>query len=413
MSLKSPQNYRKLSAIIFPSGLTKTYNVDRIASMIEGKLSWDYAREPTVVIGGRGEFGTRAADGLKRGLKIEQVVICDIGDPILELLQKSTIAFFATEELITKDIIESARGMNTFKPRHVILEGASTKGQLIPLLEELDQEGISTASVHLGIKTDNSWAGAKLWTCEVGPNSDRALLLAGDLFSYFRTRIVPIKLREHKQIQETQVHTFVKQLAAAISLRNRGITIQESDKTSTANSQLAGGSDLRGFAQPKRIIAEVLSGQVQSTTEIIDSQIAALQELKGQLGDRETLEAYIEKLQNFHGGLTGELKEMFDNTGLLVAEILRIALYNRQFSTPDDIPGTLKKLLIPFEENEVNLTAIGSMRVPPTKELIQLGMDARLETVVFKIGADEETVTSQKEEAIDQTLREMGCQIKK
>lgn len=381
--------------------------------MIRGEFSWDYSREPTVVIGGRGEFGTRAADGLKRGLKIEQVVICDIGDPILELLQKSTIAFFATEELVTQDVIKSARGMNTFKPGHVILEGASTKGQLIPLLEELDQEGVSTASVHLGIKTDNSWAGAKLWTCEVGPNSDRALLLAGDLFSYFRTRIVPIKLREHKQIQETQVHTFVKQLAAAISLRNRGITIQESDRTSTANSQLAGDSDIRGFAQPKKIIAEILNGQVQTSTEIIDSQIAALKELRSKLVNRKTLEDYIEELQNFHGGSTGELQEMFNNTGLLVAEILRIALYNREFSTPSDIPGTLKKLLDPFEDKAVNLTAIGSMRVPPTKELIQQGADAREETVVFKVGVDKETIDPQKEKAIDQALEELGCKTKR
>lgn len=323
------------------------------------------------------------------------------------MLARNRIAVFTTEERVTKDILDVCK--DEIKPGYVIIEGASTKGELIPLLEEFDSNGVSAASVHLGIKTDNSWAGAKLWLCEVGPNSENALLLATDLFTYFRTRIVPIKLRDHHEIQETQVHTFVKQLAAAISLRNRGITIQNSDKNSTANSQLAGDSDIRGFAQPKKIIAEILNGQVPTTIGIIDSQIRALEELKSKLADRKTLEEYIGELQNFHGGLTGELQEMFNNTGLLIAEILRIPQYNRAFSTPDDVAGTLKRLLGPFEENGVNLTAIGSMRVPPTKELIQQGMDARAETVVFKIGIDPETINPQKETIIDQALEKMGC----
>lgn len=378
--------------------------------MVETNPIWDYTREPTVVIGALGEFGTRVKDGLQRGLKIERVVGCDIGDSIAEILAKNRIWFFTTEEAVTLNILQAHKSEVTAD--HVILEGASTKGQLTPLLEGLDQQGVSIASVHLGIKTDNSWSGAKLWNCEVGPNSERALLLAGDLFSYFRTRIIPIKLRDHHRIQETQVHTFVKQLAAALSLRNRGITIQDSDKTSTANSQLAGDSDIRGIGQPKGIIAEILNGQIRTTTEIIDSQIAALEELKSKVGNRQMLEEYIGQLQNFHGGSTGELKKMFENTGLLVAEILRMALYNRQFSTPNDISGTLRRLLGPFEDNEINLAAIGSMRVPPTKELIQQGMDARAESVVFKIGVDPDTINPQKEVVIDKELQEMDCQTK-
>ena len=98
------------------------------------KESWNYSNEPTLVVGG-GEFGTRAGDGLKRGLGIKDLTICDIGDPIQDLLERSRIAFFATEEDTTKDILISARdklhGLT-------LIEGASTKGKIIPILEDLD-----------------------------------------------------------------------------------------------------------------------------------------------------------------------------------------------------------------------------------------------------------------------------------
>ncbi len=376
--------------------------------MIEGK-TWDYTREPTVVIGGRGELGTRMADGLKRGLKIAQLTTCDIGDPIREVLTRSRIAFFATEEMVTKDILESCKPEIT--PGFVIVEGASTKQQLIPLFEEFDKNGISVASVHLGIKTDNSWAGAKLWNCEVGSNSGNALLLAQDLFSHFRTRIVPIKLRDHHKIQETQVHTFVKQLAAAISLMDRDITFQELDQNSTANSQLGGDSDIRGLGQRAGTIGEILNGQLPTTERIIDSQIQALQLLKSLVSNRKELEDFIDRLQNFHGGSTGKLQEMFNNTGLLIAQILRTSLCSQNLSIPSDTPGTLRRLLNPFDRSKVSLTAIGSMRVPPTKEAIQQGMDARAETVVFQLGIDPETTTPETELKINQKLRKMGAQL--
>lgn len=53
------------------------------------------------------------------------------------------------------------------------------------------------------------------------------------------------------------------------------------------------------------------------------------------------------------------------------------------------------------------------MRVPPTKDLIQQGMDTRAETVFFKIGIDPETIDPQREAIIDRALEEMGCNIKK
>src|SRR3989344_89980 len=114
------------------------------------KESWNYTSEPTLVIGGKGEFGTRVSDGLRRGLHIENLTGCDIGDPIQDLLAKTKIAVFATDEDTTKDILVSAR--DNLQSGNVVLEGASTKGKLISLLESLDQDGVSAASVHLGIK---------------------------------------------------------------------------------------------------------------------------------------------------------------------------------------------------------------------------------------------------------------------
>ncbi|MBI3109775.1 hypothetical protein HYZ06_01915 [Candidatus Daviesbacteria bacterium] len=369
--------------------------------------SWNYANEPTVVVGGRGEFGTRVMDGLRRGLHVANLTICEIGDPIQDLLARNRIAFFATDEDTTRDILQSARDKLT--SGYVVLEGASTKGKLISLLENLDRDGISGASVHLGIKTDSSWAGAKVWLCRVGPNSDRALLLANHLFAYFDTRLVPINLRDHQKVQKTQVHTFVGQLTSAISLRNRGIALEDLDTSATANSQLGILSTARGVGQSPKIIAEVLGGQPEDVSEIIDSDIKALQELRSKLPDKEKLEKYVETLQRFHGRSTGKLQEMFGDTELLVAEILRIALYNLQFSASDDTPGTLLKLLTPFAERRVNLMAIASARIPPTKEAIQQGEDAKRDTVLFRTGVDLNTIDTKKEQEIKARLREMGC----
>lgn len=384
------------------------YKSDKISAM--AKESWNYTNEPTLVVGGRGEFGTRAVDGLRRGLKIESLTVCDIGDPIQDLLAKSTIAVFATDEDTTRDILVSAR--DKLQSGDVVIEGASTKEKLIPILEHLDRDGVSGASVHLGIKTDNSWAGARVWICRVGPSSEKALLLAGDLFSYFNTHIIPINLRDHVNVQKAQVHTFVGQLSAAASLRRRGIAIQDLDRSATANTQLTVLSTARGVGQPSKIVAEVLANQPENALEIIDSNIAALDELRNLLSDRKRLKDYIEGLQEFHGQSTGKLQEMFEDTDLLIAEILRIALYNLEFNSPEDTPGTLLRLLNPFSEQGVNLTAIGSRRVPPTKEAIQNGVDAKRETVVFKIGVDQDTIDPQREKEIYRQLEEIGCEIK-
>lgn len=369
--------------------------------------SWNYANEPAIVVGGHGEFGTRVVDGLRRGLHVANLTICEVGDPIQDLLARNRIAVFATDEDTTRDILQAARDKLT--SGYVVLEGASTKGKLISLLEDLDRDGVSGASVHLGIKTDSSWAGAKVWLCRVGPNSDRALLLANDLFTYFDTRLVPIDLRDHQNVQKTQVHTFVGQLTSAISLRNRGITLEDLDTSATANSQLGVLATARGVGQSPKIIAEVLSGQPENVLEIIDGDIEALQELRRQLPDKEKLEEYIEALQRFHGKSTGKLQEMFEDTELLVAEILRIALYNLQFSTTEDTPGILLKLLAPFAERRVNLMAIASARIPPTKKAIQEGEDARRETVLFRTGVDLTTINPEKENIIKDRLRAMGC----
>lgn len=371
--------------------------------------AWNYANEPTVVIGGHGEFGTRVVDGLRRGLNITNLTICEVGDPFQDLLARSRIAVFATDEDTTIDILQSAR--DKLASGDVVLEGATTKGKLIPILEDLDRDGVSGASVHLGIKTDSSWAGAKVWLCRVGPNSNRALLLANDLFTYFDTRLVPVDLRDHQKVQKTQVHTFVGQLISAISLRNRRITLEDFNISATANSQLGVLATVRGVGQTPEIIAEVLSGQPENVSEIIDSNIEALQELRSKLTDKEGLERYIEALQTFHGKSTGKLQEMFDDTELLVAEILRIALYNLQFSTPEDDPGTLLKLLTPFAERRINLMAIASARIPPTKEAIQQGEDAKKETVLFRTGVDLKTIDPEKEQRIKDRLRAMGCTI--
>ena len=91
------------------------------------KESWNYSSEPTLVVGA-GEFGTRAGDGLKRGLGIRDLTICDIGDPIQDLLKRSRIAFFATDEDTTRDILVSAR--DSFQAGIWLLKEQVQKGKL-------------------------------------------------------------------------------------------------------------------------------------------------------------------------------------------------------------------------------------------------------------------------------------------
>ncbi len=374
--------------------------------------AWNYTNEPTVVVGGRGEFGTRVKDGLERGLHIVDVTPCELGDPIQDLLTRSRIAFFATDEDTTRDILHSAR--DKFTAGYVVLEGASTKGKLISPLERLDREGVSAASVHLGIRTNSSWAGARFWECRVGPNSDRALMIADGLSTHFDMRRVPINLRDHQKVQKVQVHTFVGQLASVISLRNRRITLEDLDTFATANSQLGVLATARGIGQKKGIIAEVLSSQPKNALAIIDSNIKALEELRGKLSEgKEGLEEYIEALQHYHGESTGELQEMFGDTEFLVEEILRMAMYNLQFSTTEDRPGTLLRLLAPLAERAANLMHISSTRIPPTKEEIQQGADAKEGTVLFKTAVDLKTIDSEKEREINHELEELGCEVKK
>lgn len=236
-------------------------------------------------------------------------------------------------------------------------------------------------------------------------------MVADDLFSYFNTQIIHIGARDHINVQKAQVHTFIGQLTSAISLRNRGITLEELDTSATANSQLNVLSTARGVGQPAKIVAEVLGNQPDIVREVINSSIEALQQLGDVMSDRNKLQEFIESLQEYHGSTTGKLKEMFGYSDLLIQEVLRIAMYNLDFSTQDDTPGSLLRLLGPFAGEHVNLAAIGSKRIAPSKEEIQHGKSAIDETLVFKIGVDQETIDPQKEEGIYRQLEELGCEV--
>lgn len=365
-----------------------------------------YSERIATVVGGAGQLGSRIENAL-RSIGLKDVRVCEKGDPFTEFLRESTDVFFAIDGAQTKDMLQASREF--LRPDHTILDGASVKTPLIPLYRELDSIGLSICLTHLGAVPVQPWRGVKVWLCEVGSNSEKGIRLARDTFLTKNCSIRVISIEDHQKVERDQWLTFAAMETFTDTLRRIGLPLAEFNEYATLNAELLSLPAGRTLGQGEVIPSEILYGQPKKQV-LLAAMRASLEEFEGALSDRVKLEKYIRRNIEFHDNPSGFIKSVFKKAGVVGARNANLRMYSFSFRITDDKPGKLIELLIPFDREGVNITALDSMPGTATKEEEQQGVDPD-EIVDFDIGLDPKTITPEKETRLTSVLEKMGCVV--
>ena len=372
----------------------------------ERRVFIPYEERVATVVGGRGSLGSKVALGCQ-SLGFKEVRICEEGDQFLDFVSPSTDLLFAVDNVVVADLLRSAR--DRLRSDHDILDGASVKFPLISLYEDLDREGKSVASFHLGAMPDMSWRGIKAWICEVGENSERAKKVAVDLFLSANSFISVINIRDHPKIEVAQFLTFSGAHTMAAAMRELGIPLAEFDLYATLNAELFGLPIGRTLGQGVKIPSEILFNQALKV-KCIEALEAQVRRFKNALQDEDELRKFIQGNIDFHNDPDGFVKAMFEKAGMIGATNANIRMFHFAFRITDDESGKLRQVLEPFEREGANLSAILSRAGQITPEEREQGVDPD-RIVKFYVGIDPRTVDDNKDRRIRERLIEMGCEV--
>lgn len=373
---------------------------------VENKLLVPYEDRVATVVGGKGEIGSKDVTILQ-SLDFRDVRICEKGDPFLDFLPESTDILFDVDDREIASRLQEGRHL--LRPHHSILEGSSVKENLIPILRELDAEGISVCSTHLGAVPTQPRRGIKVWLCEVGSNSERAKKLATDLFLSTNSSIQVIDIEEHKNIERDQWITMATAHIVASALRASQFPFSRFDAFATLNAELFALPIGRTLGQGTKTPSEVLFNQPMKM-EFLDTIEKGISQLRRALSDRQALIDLMQQNIDFHNDPEGFIDAIFRKAGVIGARNANLRMHKFSFRITDDIPGVLLRVLEPFYTEGANLTAIDSMSGTITEEEQRRGVNPD-GIVDFDVGIDPKTIDEEKEQRIKEGLIQLGCTI--
>lgn len=373
--------------------------------IFEARSEVPYKDRVVTVVGGKGQLGSKIVTALG-SLNFRQVMVCESGDPFLTFVDKSTDIFFAVDDKQIASMLQASRTL--LKPPHSILDGSSVKGSLITTYRELDSEGISVASTHLGAVPAQPWRGIKVWVCEVGPNSERARRLANDLFLSTNSSIRIIDIAEHGNVERDQWMTMANAHIFAAALRGADLSLGAFDAFATLNAELQALPVGRTLGQGTRVPSEVLYNQPMRG-QFLEAIKQGISELEAALGDRDGLQAWMQRNIDFHN-VDGAVQALFKRAGVIGARNANFRMHSLSFRITTDQPGLLSGVLEPFYAERVNLTAIDSMPGVISDEEQSRGVNPDA-IVDFDIGIDPKTIDPEKEQRIKEGLVKLGCTV--
>lgn len=379
--------------------------------MVQETTQNQYTDKTATVVGGKGELGRKIVSGLNE-MGFRSVMVCEQKDPFTEFVPNSDTIFFAVDAAQALDMLQAARQSNLLRADHNILDGSSVKTSLVPIYKDLDHDGISVSSTHLGAVPAQPWRGVKVWLCEVGPNSTRAQQLAEQLFIAKNTSIQKINIEEHANVERVQWFTFATVHVLSTALRQLNFPLAQFNKFATLNAELLGLPIGRTLGQGTKVPSEILFTQPKKA-EFLKAMQTALADFTDALADQSELQQMMAANIEAHDdneGWRGYIEKMFKKAGIVGARNANLRMYSFSFRIVDDQPGKLRKLLKPFNEHNVNITAIDSMVgvITPIEKESGINPD---DIVDFDIGVDLNTMTPGKEQSIKEALWDMGCTI--
>lgn len=314
-----------------------------------------------------------------------------------EAVSSSRIVFFSVLpiEEITK-IVEAAE--DDFGPDHIVLDNASVKKPISESLKKLEAKGVSVCSTHPLCKHDQPLHGQKALILEVGRNARSARELAERLYQNAGMITVPLSFENHDRTMTVVqlVPHFVMRSVGRV-LERAGVDMKTLREIAPANFQLFNLSLWRTLIQDPRISATIISNLLKNDEgQALATKIeAAVQEVVEAKDQAELAGLFEESYQVLNQGNLGS--SMNEMTTTVLERLANLQVKSITVESKNDRPGLLRKLLLPFEESGINLTAIDSHK--------------RKDGVKFEIGIDETTYTPEAMARIISSLEKIGCSV--
>lgn len=194
-----------------------------------------------------------------------------------------------------------------------------------------------------------------------------------------------------------------------------GLPLEDFSNFATLNAELASLPLGRTLGQGTKTPSEILSHQPRKE-EFLQKMRLAFQEFAEALEDRDKLVEFMSENIAYHDFPPGPKRQpgfvdkMFRKAGIVGARNANLRMYSLSFRITDDRPGRLIEILVPFFEEDVNLTAVDSMAGIITQTEEEQGVNPE-KIVDFDIGIDLKTLNEEKEKRIIARLRAIGCAI--
>lgn len=314
-----------------------------------------------------------------------------------EAIQSSKIVFFSVLPIEEIDgIIKEAEGL--FKPEHIVLDNATIKKPLIEAYRRLEARGVSICSTHPLCKHDQPLHGQKALILDVGINAQRATELAERLYRNAGMVTIPLSFENHDQamtIVQFVPHLVMRSIGRV--LEKSGVDMKTLREIAPANFQLFNLSMWRTLVQDPRISATIIAGLLrdeegQSLAEKIEK---AIQDVIAVKNEQELASLFQETFLRLNQGNLGET--MNEVTTTVLERLANLQVRSITIETRKDEPGLLRRILLPFEEQGVSLTAIDSHK--------------RKDGIRFEMGIDETTYTKEALLRIIDSLKNLDCSV--
>lgn len=351
------------------------------------------------VFGGEGNMGRLTAE-LFQNLGYE-VIISDPKKPdsvnATEAVRQSQIIFFSVlpiEEI--EKIIEETESF--FGVDHLVIDNASLKKPLIKAYKRLEAKGVSICSTHPLCKHDQPLHGQRVLILEVGTNPQRAKEIAERLYKNAGMVTIPLSFETHdKTMTVVQLVPHLVMRSVGQVLERSEVDVKALNEIAPANSQLFNLSLWRTLIQNPRISATLITNLLKNKEgEMLAREIyETIQQIIKEKDEERLTDLFKETYTILDQQDFGQT--MNEVTTTVIERLANLQVKSITIETTEDRPGLLRQILLPFEEQELNLTAIDSHKIKSG--------------VKFEIGFDESTSTPEKSAAIISSLRKIGCRV--
>jgi len=193
------------------------------------------------------------------------------------------------------------------------------------------------------------------------------------------------------------------------ALKRMGFPLERFDNFATLNSELQTLPVGRTAGQGVDIPSEVLLNQ-PAKLELMSAIKDGVSDFEAALATPQGLKEFLQGNIDYHDNPQGFVKSLFEKAGMIGATNANIRMFSFRFRAVDDGPGTLIKLLVPFDIEAADMTAVLSRRAEVKPDELQRYQDPD-KMVDFYVGINPKTVDPEKETRIKERLTELGCEV--